>query len=564
MDLDPQLHYTPLAIPYSISILLLMGLTYLGAKQRQTPVTQAYLWFAVCLLAWTVSGLLELLTLNLKLVTIASHMESSCVVFMPIIWLWLALSYSNNHRTFRRFAPWLLVIPTVTLIIIWTNPLHQLWVVSVTQDLTTTWFPIITYDSGMWYYAVHIPYSYALTFTGIGILVRLFLMQKSVYRWQSVSLIVALLIPLSVEIAHQFGIQPIDGYNIAPLLFPISCGIMAWSVLGYQFLNVNPIARHFVVENMSDLMIVLDHQGRIADMNPAARKILFHDRPPKFGSTMDELFPKDDQLLTISTNRPREVDHMTIHQNGQHQVYDVKISPLAYSTGQNAGVVLLMQDITQKLQAEYDHHQTLTQSAVDTERERVARELHDSVNQLLFSASTIADLLPKAIDKKPEKVPEYVAEIQQLLHSATAEMCLILLELYPDAITETDLSTLIKYLSDAFKGITGATVHTHTPSVIKLDPAVQMVFYRITQESLQNIQKHAQATTITIRLARQDEYVVLSIQDNGVGFDTITQHSSHRFGLNNMRQRAHSINATLDITSIIHHGTHITLKWSVL
>ncbi len=198
-------------------------------------------------------------------------------------------------------------------------------------------------------------------------------------------------------------------------------------------------------------------------------------------------------------------------------------------------------------------------AAILRERQRVAQELHDSVNQDLFAASTYADLLPKAIEKKPEAVSRYAKDISRLVRSAVAQMRMILIELHPDTLTTTDLQTLIKHLCSAFTNRSGIPVDLKTNDKVVLQQDEQIAIYRITQESLHNIHKHSSATQVNVQLITSDGDLVLSVRDDGQGFDLNAIIEVH-FGVRGMKERAQSIGATLTIETQPGHGTQITLR----
>lgn len=204
-------------------------------------------------------------------------------------------------------------------------------------------------------------------------------------------------------------------------------------------------------------------------------------------------------------------------------------------------------------------YQQAQSAAVLRERQRVAQELHDSVNQDLFAASTYADLLPKAIKRKPEVVEHYVTDISRLVRSAVAQMRMILIELQPDTLTTTELHILIKQLCEVFTNRSSIPVELNASEGIILDQADQLAIYRIAQESLHNIHKHAKATKVTVQLNRVNTQVALVITDNGVGFDlnTITE---VQFGIRSMKERATNIQALFSIKSSPGSGTYITLS----
>jgi len=205
----------------------------------------------------------------------------------------------------------------------------------------------------------------------------------------------------------------------------------------------------------------------------------------------------------------------------------------------------------------------LQTTAVSAERNRLARELHDSVTQTLFSASLIAEVLPRIWELNPQEGARRVNEIRQLSRGALAEMRTLLMELRPNAIFEADPSELLRHLVDAFSGRTGV----HVTYEKEIDPAVVMsgdqklVIYRITQEALNNISKHANAQQVLVHFRVKPEKIVLLIQDDGQGFDLSSTPTDH-FGLSFMKERAEVIGAKCTITSQVGEGTlvKVTIK----
>ncbi len=205
-------------------------------------------------------------------------------------------------------------------------------------------------------------------------------------------------------------------------------------------------------------------------------------------------------------------------------------------------------------------YQQAQELAAFEERQRLARDLHDAVSQTLFSSMTIAQAVPRLWARDPERALSKIDQLVRLNRAAAAEMRSLLLELRPDSLLNTDLSILLNHLIDATSGrknIKGQLVVEGQPEL--LPPNVHMVFYRIAQESLNNIIKHSRATRFTIDLKREPHHLLLRITDNGQGFDPVTL--SPGLGLDNMRERAETIGAHLDIDSQPGEGTQILLAW---
>lgn len=205
--------------------------------------------------------------------------------------------------------------------------------------------------------------------------------------------------------------------------------------------------------------------------------------------------------------------------------------------------------------------QRVQQVATQEERQRLARELHDAVTQTLFSASLISDVLPRIWERSPEMGAQRLEELRELNRGALAEMRTLLLELRPATLTESSLPELLQQLRDAAVGrqrldITLDLIGESWP----LPPEVQIAFYRIAQEALNNVAKHAQAEEVFIRLHYRERSVNLAIADDGCGF-SLNGHRPDSLGLSIMRERALQIGARLEIESEPGEGTCISISW---
>jgi signal transduction histidine kinase len=221
--------------------------------------------------------------------------------------------------------------------------------------------------------------------------------------------------------------------------------------------------------------------------------------------------------------------------------------------------------------------ETLRQSemeeAVSAERSRLARDLHDAVTQTLFSASLIAETLPRSWERDQKKGRRLLEELRQLSRGALAEMRTLLLELRPAALVETRLSDLLHQLAEAATGQGGVPVEVTVEGECALPQDVHIALYRITQEALNNVTKHARASQVTVHLCcppfssietdgEQREKVKLVVSDDGRGFDP-DEVSPDSLGLGIMQERAEAIGATLEIESGPGHGsgTQIKVMW---
>lgn len=192
------------------------------------------------------------------------------------------------------------------------------------------------------------------------------------------------------------------------------------------------------------------------------------------------------------------------------------------------------------------------------ERERLARDLHDAVSQTLFSASVIAEALPRQWARNPEKALEQLTELHKLTRGAMAEMRVLLLELRPTSLLKVELPALLRQLAEAIRSRKRMAIQLEIDGSFELNPDIKLALYRITQEALNNIAKHANATKAAIRLEHNTEGIALTITDNGVGFD-FDDVQATSLGLDIMRERSEEIGAELSVTSEPGNGTSIRL-----
>ncbi|MFN8531165.1 MAG: histidine kinase [Anaerolineae bacterium] len=195
------------------------------------------------------------------------------------------------------------------------------------------------------------------------------------------------------------------------------------------------------------------------------------------------------------------------------------------------------------------------------ERHRLARDLHDAVSQTLFSASSMAEGLSKQLERDPGIGRDLLRQIVILNRSALAEMRTLLFELRPETVTKTGLTTLFKQLIDAAKGRREIAADlTIIGEAVALPPEVHETFYRIAQESINNILKHSNARKFHVMFMQNAANATLVIKDDGVGFESDGQRSG--FGLNNIHERAEAIHAQVEIISGQGEGTEIRLFWA--
>ena len=230
--------------------------------------------------------------------------------------------------------------------------------------------------------------------------------------------------------------------------------------------------------------------------------------------------------------------------------------------GYRANLETMVEDRTAELEeAQEQLVEQAEEQAAAAERGRLARDLHDVVTQLLFSINLIAGSLPRLWRSDPDMAGRSTDELQRLTRGALAEMRTLLRELRPHTIADTELSTLVTQLTEGLAARHDIPAQVRTDMEGGLPTDVHMAFYRIAQEAMNNVAKHANASSLIVDLAGENGSVRLLITDDGYGFDQADV-STDSMGLDIMQERADGIGADLGVSSEPESGTTVEVTWT--
>jgi nitrate/nitrite-specific signal transduction histidine kinase len=236
--------------------------------------------------------------------------------------------------------------------------------------------------------------------------------------------------------------------------------------------------------------------------------------------------------------------------------------------------LILLEALAQQTAATLEnirYYQQAQRLALIDERNRIARELHDAVTQTIFSSSLLAEALPDIWENDPQEGRQVINQLRELSRAALAEMRTLLLELRPAALAETPLEDLLRQLGEAASGRESITIAFNVEGQATLPVEVHIALFRIAQEALRNIVRHARAEHATVSLCYNckeldetsrsaDTSVLLIVSDDGCGFDLAHIQPDH-FGLRIIHERAQTIGASLIIDSQLGEGTQVTVLW---
>jgi len=328
--------------------------------------------------------------------------------------------------------------------------------------------------------------------------------------------------------------------------------------------------RH-LIENANSIVLEMDTEGNVLFLNDFGLEF--------FGYREQEILGRS----VVGTIVPL-VD--SAGKNLQNMIRDIVTNPEKYShnenenikrSGESVWIVWTNQPIfdeekhlkmilcnginrTEQKRAEEISARQLSEKAAIDERNRLARDLHDAVSQTLFSASLVAEVLPRLWERNPDEGRKRLEEIRQLTRGALAEMRTLLLELRPAALVDAELGDLLRQLAESITGRARIPVIASIQGHCAESPEFKVALYRIAQEALNNVAKHSQATKAEVGLHCEPDEIELIIRDNGKGF-SLEASRPDSLGLGIMLERARSIGATLNIESQVGIGTIVTVNW---
>lgn len=348
-------------------------------------------------------------------------------------------------------------------------------------------------------------------------------------------------------------------------LFASQAAIAVTNARLYEELQESERRYRYLVDNSADMIWACDEQGRLTFLSDSVQHLA--------GYRADELIGKNWAVLAAPEFQSLGQDRwsrMQADSGGAQQMraellradgskLPVEINMMAsVADGTFAGAHGSVRDIGARERLESDLRRQAAELAASGERANLARELHDSVTQALFSMGLTTRSLEMLLDSDPSAAREKLADLRDLQRDALAEMRTLIFELRPLRLEQDGLQQAIRTHASAVQGRSGLAVEVS----LEPDPMPRVALdqeealYRIAQEALHNVVKHANAHAARICLARDGDRLSLTVEDDGTGFEPDRVPPGH-LGLHGMRQRADLAGGELTVTSTLGKGTRV-------
>jgi PAS domain S-box-containing protein len=382
---------------------------------------------------------------------------------------------------------------------------------------------------------------------------------------------------LSIGLAFLFGFT--TWWPLALVATGIALFISSWMLqreiekrrITQQTLAQSEAQYRHIIDNANSIIMQIDTRGNVTFINKFALELFGCKESEILGQNVvgtivapgDAARSDQEKMIQDIVVHPENYLHNekeNLLRSGQIAWIVWTYKPLFDEQNQLKEILCTGIDSTKHKQAEELIAAQLKEKTSVEERNRLARDLHDAVSQTLFSASLIAEVLPKLWERNPEEGRRRLEEIRQLTRGALAEMRTLLLELRPASLKDAELGDLLRQLGESINGRARIPVKVEVEGRCDMSAEVKIGLYRIAQEALNNVAKHSGANQAHVNLSCSPQTVTMVVSDNGKGFD-IQDVRAKSLGLGIMKERAREINAGLSIESQPAQGTHITVTW---
>ena len=319
----------------------------------------------------------------------------------------------------------------------------------------------------------------------------------------------------------------------------------------------------FLIERSPDAVFATDAEGRFTFLSAAIERMTGIPTEELLGQHFSTIVDAPAlqvaggrwEALVANPDRETQASLVLKGRDGRRTPVDVRAVGITVD-GAFAGIQGATRDNSDQVRLQAELRRQAGELAAGEERAHLARELHDSVTQALFSMTLVSRSVEMLLEPDPAAARDQLAQLRELQREALAEMRALIFELRPGNLEQDGLVRALKTHSSALQGRLGLPILVESDLAERLPLPVEEVLYRIAQEALHNVVKHASARQVRVELLRQDGGVRLRVEDDGRGFDPDAVPDGH-LGLTGMRARADRLGARFTCTSAPGEGTTI-------
>ena len=364
------------------------------------------------------------------------------------------------------------------------------------------------------------------------------------------------------------GLNPFEPLN--PMILTLNITLIPYALALFRFgmFDVLPVARDTVIERMSEGMLVLDAQKRVADMNDAAGRLLGLSGKKvlgqRAGEVLHEALEAQPDLLPMIGN-PETPSRDLSFRSSPHRCYQASTSPLADRRGGLLGYVIWFRDVSHERDAQKKILEQQRALAMFEERELLARELHDGIGQLLAAAHLQAKTAEALLARgDADRSATCLLSVARTTQEAKESIRDYLLGVKDGPSGELDIEAILsRYLQHCARDYGFLADLVVSPELLKagqINPAVEARTVPIIQEALTNVRRHGGGASARVTIDMDNGHLLAVIENAGPGFDPESSSVRQGYGLRSMRGRAEAAGGTVAVVSTPGEGTRVTIR----
>jgi len=307
-------------------------------RRRSDPMARALTVLMFAVVAWAVPHGISLTVAEESAVVLWQRLRYPGTVVAPVAYLVVALRYAGYERWLsRRTYALLAVVPALTVVAVWTNPFHGLFWRSVSVA-TVGGASVLAPAFGPWYW-VNLGYLYLVTLAGLAVLGAVVIRSGPVYRTQAVLMLAGGLVPLATNVAINF-VAPDPTIDLTTTALSVTGVTFALALFHLDLLNIRPVARDRVLEELDDGVVVVGPDERIRDFNPTAAAVL------------DDLRVNQPAGTVLPSSVAPDGGELVVETDAGERVFRTRSTPLVDARGEQAGRIVYLNDVTEIVERE--------------------------------------------------------------------------------------------------------------------------------------------------------------------------------------------------------------------
>jgi PAS domain S-box-containing protein len=337
--------FTPYALLSIISAIVSLLLGIAIWRRRPGPGVIPFVLLMGALFTWSLAN-----TLNLAITTLEGKKISVFFIYLSLslvmpLWLAFVLEYTGRGAKLTRTVKWLLTIhPILLMLTILTTDYHGFFWSSRSTEIIDGL--LVDKFVTNWAFWVHAVYSYGLLLFSAILLVRWFVRSPKLYQDQVLYLMIAVIAPWIANGLYIFLDWPISYLDPTPIAFTITGACMGWALYRFRLLDILPIARDIIVENMTDAVMVIDRLGRFVDINAAAAALLQQEEAHIVGKSIMDVLANRRELIQQFSNVDEARREIQLDIRGKLITFDLRLSPLKNRQQEVTGRIVVLRDIS--------------------------------------------------------------------------------------------------------------------------------------------------------------------------------------------------------------------------